>query len=121
MPCSSASPKPSPFYRASAVRATISTSVLLGIDRAKAAQLLSLWWFHSFWASSFWISDLYGGTVASGDGELSALAVGFAAAFISGLFACRWMILLVRRSKLVYFSIYCFAVGSLTLFLALNA
>lgn len=102
--------------------ATISTSVLLGIDRAKAAQFSFLMVVPLILGKFILdLKDLFGGTVASGEGELSALAVGFAAAFISGLFACRWMIHLVRRSKLVYFSIYCFVVGSLTLFLALNA
>ena len=37
--------------------------------------------------------------------------IGFLAAFISGLLACKWMIALVQKSKLYYFSIYCFAVG----------
>jgi len=40
-----------------------------------------------------------------------ALSVGFVAAFISGLFACKWMIDLVKKSQLKYFSYYCFAVG----------
>lgn len=37
---------------------------------------------------------------------------GFIAAFITGLFACTWMIALVKRSKLTYFAVYCFAVGT---------
>jgi len=40
------------------------------------------------------------------------LLVGFLAAFITGLFACTWMIKIVKRSKLKYFSFYCFAVGT---------
>ena len=39
------------------------------------------------------------------------LSVGFIAAFISGLFACTWMIALVKKSKLTYFAIYCVIVG----------
>ena len=39
------------------------------------------------------------------------LLMGFIAAFITGLFACNWMISLVKRSKLVYFTIYCVIVG----------
>lgn len=45
----------------------------------------------------------------------SALAVGFIAAFISGCFACKWMISLVKKCKLIYFAIYCAIVGILTL------
>lgn len=40
------------------------------------------------------------------------LAVGFIAAFISGCFACKWMIALVKRMKLIYFAIYCALVGA---------
>jgi undecaprenyl-diphosphatase len=40
------------------------------------------------------------------------LIAGFLAAFVAGLFACTWMIALVKRSKLKYFSYYCFAVGA---------
>lgn len=39
------------------------------------------------------------------------LGIGFICAFATGLFACKWMIALVKRAKLRYFSFYCFAVG----------
>lgn len=45
--------------------------------------------------------------------DLLPLSVGFVAAFITGLFACTWMINLVKRSKLTIFAIYCFIVGAL--------
>ena len=45
------------------------------------------------------------------DGVRMFLAVGFTAAFISGLVACTWMISLVKKSQLRYFSYYCFVVG----------
>ncbi|MDR2362015.1 MAG: undecaprenyl-diphosphate phosphatase [Prevotellaceae bacterium] len=44
-----------------------------------------------------------------------ALAVGFAAAFITGGVACRWMIELVKRGKLIYFALYCAIVGTVVL------
>ena len=37
----------------------------------------------------------------------SALIAGFVAAFISGCFACKWMIQMVKKAKLIYFAIYC--------------
>lgn len=43
------------------------------------------------------------------------LGAGFLAAFITGLFACTWMIAIVKRSKLKYFSYYCFAVGTVAI------
>ena len=43
--------------------------------------------------------------------SLTAIAVGFVAAFLSGCFACRLMIALVKRAKLVWFAVYCALVG----------
>lgn len=39
------------------------------------------------------------------------LLIGFFAAFISGLFACSWMINIVKRGKLIYFAVYCVIIG----------
>ncbi len=39
------------------------------------------------------------------------LLIAFATAYVSGVWACRWMIALVRRSKLIYFAYYCMAIG----------
>lgn len=47
--------------------------------------------------------------------NLIALIAGFIAAFLTGLFACTWMISLVKKSKLKYFAFYCFAVGALAI------
>ncbi len=44
------------------------------------------------------------------------LLVGFVAAFISGCFACKWMIALVKKCKLIYFAMYCALAGLFTLF-----
>ena len=52
---------------------------------------------------------------AFGGCSMTALIVGFLAAFISGCIACKWMINIVRRGKLIYFAIYCLIVGAITL------
>lgn len=44
-----------------------------------------------------------------------ALVVGFLAAFVSGCFACKWMIAFVKQCKLIYFAIYCAIVGVLAI------
>jgi undecaprenyl-diphosphatase len=49
-------------------------------------------------------------TITAGVGAIE-LVVGFIAAFITGLFACSWMIKLVRKGKLLWFAIYCTVVG----------
>lgn len=46
------------------------------------------------------------------------LITGFLGAFIAGCFACKFMIELVKRGKLIYFAIYCFVVGGVTLIFA---
>ncbi|MEL7588800.1 MAG: undecaprenyl-diphosphate phosphatase [Prolixibacteraceae bacterium] len=46
------------------------------------------------------------------------LAVGFAAAFLSGLLACKWMINIVKKGKLIYFAIYCLIIGLIAIFAA---
>ena len=51
--------------------------------------------------------------------NVGELSVGFLAAFFTGLFACKLMISLVKKSKLVYFSIYCFVVGILAIVLSI--
>jgi undecaprenyl-diphosphatase len=39
------------------------------------------------------------------------IVAGFIAALVSGIFACKWMIAIVKRSRLVYFAYYCWVVG----------
>lgn len=56
-------------------------------------------------------------TATAGIGTWPLLA-GFLAAFLSGCLACKWMIGIVRRGKLIYFGIYCAVVGLLLIFLA---
>ena len=54
-------------------------------------------------------------TAGSDSLSLTALIAGFVAAFVSGCLACKWMIGIVRRGKLIYFAIYCAFAGALTL------
>ena len=45
----------------------------------------------------------------------TALFVGFVAAFLTGCLACKWMINIVKKGKLIYFAIYCAIIGLATL------
>jgi undecaprenyl-diphosphatase len=89
--------------------ATISTSVLLGIDREKAARFSFLMVVPLILGKM--AKDLLDGNISSETTDLMPLAVGFTAAFVAGLLACTWMISLVKKSQLRYFSYYCFVVG----------
>jgi len=89
--------------------ATISTSVLLGNDKSKAARFSFLMVVPLIFgkiAKDIVSGDLVGETV-----NYTTLGLGFIAAFVCGLIACTWMIKLVRKSKLTYFAIYCMIVG----------
>ena len=90
--------------------ATISTSVLLGIDREKAARFSFLMVVPLIFGKI--AKDLLSDKFNLQSDELMYLAVGFIFAFFTGLLACKLMIKLVKNSKLYYFSFYCFLVGT---------
>ena len=93
--------------------ATISTSVLLGVDRTKAARFSFLMVVPLIFGKV--AKDLMSGDISFSNSEFAPLATGFLAAFVSGLLACTWMISLVKKSKLSYFAIYCAIVGVLAI------
>lgn len=96
--------------------ATISTSVLLGNDKGKAARFSFLMVVPLIFGKI--AKDMMSGELSSATANITTLGLGFIAAFISGLIACTWMIRLVRNSKLKYFSIYCAVVGLLAIALS---
>lgn len=89
--------------------ATISTSVLLGNDKSKAARFSFLMVVPLIFGKI--AKDILSGDLTSEATNFTTLGLGFVAAFIAGLFACTWMIALVKKSKLSWFAIYCLIVG----------
>jgi undecaprenyl-diphosphatase len=89
--------------------ATISTSVLLGVDKSKAARVSFLMAVPLIFGKI--AKDLLNGDLTFNGENNVAMGAGFIAAFVAGLAACTWMIKLVRKSKLSYFAIYCLIVG----------
>lgn len=89
--------------------ATISTSVLLGIDRTKATRFSFLMVVPLILGKM--AKDLLSSEFTISSEIIIPTTIGFIAAFVTGLLACTWMIKLVRRSNLTYFAIYCFIVG----------
>lgn len=96
--------------------ATISTSVLLGNDKTKAARFSFLMVVPLILGKI--AKDIISGDLSFQTDNLATLSVGFIAAFIAGLFACTWMITIVKKSKLIYFSIYCLIVGIIAIVVA---
>ena len=97
--------------------ATISTSVLLGVDRTRAAKFSFLMVVPLIFGKIG--KDLLSGGLNFQSSEIIPITAGFIAAFLAGLVACKWMISLVKKSKLSYFSIYCAIVGSIAIGYAL--
>ena len=91
--------------------ATISTSVLLGIDREKAARFSFLMVVPLIFGKI--AKDLMSGEMIYSNDIMIPLLAGFGAAFFTGLLACTWMIKIVKQSKLSYFSAYCFIVAGI--------
>lgn len=89
--------------------ATISTSVLLGNDKTKAARFSFLMVVPLIFGKI--AKDIISGDLTYDSGNFTSLSIGFIAAFVAGLFACTWMITLVKKSKLSYFALYCVIVG----------
>lgn len=97
---------------------TIATGLLLGNNKAKLAQFSFLMVIPPILGEA--LLDVmkaikHGADAVAGDISMSALAVGFIAAFISGCAACQWMVNIVKKGKLIYFAYYCVAIGLLAI------
>lgn len=89
--------------------ATIATGLILGVKRENAARFSFLMVLIPIILAN--ANDLISGTYSQQTISAGALIIGFLAAFISGLIACKWMIKIVKKGKLIYFGIYCFVIG----------
>ena len=92
---------------------TISTGLLCGVKRDAVAQFSFLMVLVPILGEAF--LDVVGGDMAASSVGFLPLAAGFLAAFVSGLFACKVMIALVKRAKLKWFALYCAAAGACVL------
>jgi undecaprenyl-diphosphatase len=98
--------------------ATISTSVLLGVDRTQAARFSFLMVVPLIFGKI--IRDISVGSINFQSDQIGVFGAGFIASFIAGLFACKWMIAIVKKSKLSYFALYCFIVGVIAIAVTLS-
>lgn len=96
---------------------TIATGLLLGNSKATLAQFSFLMVIPPILGEALLdVLKLMKGEALGGTAmPMSALVVGFLAAFVSGCVACKWMINVVKRGKLIYFAIYCAIAGLVTL------
>ncbi len=94
--------------------ATIATGLLLGNQKEEVAKFSFLMVILPIIGANLF--DLTGSNQAYGEGiGALPLLIGFFSAFVVGLLACKWMVNLVKRGKLIYFALYCFIIGLVAL------
>jgi undecaprenyl-diphosphatase len=95
---------------------TIATGLLLGNKKESLAQFSFLMVIPPILGEALLdVLKAVKGEAVMGSIETIPLCVGFVAAFLSGCVACKWMINIVKRGKLIYFGIYCAIVGAATI------
>ena len=94
--------------------ATIATGLLLGIKKEETAKFSFLMVLAPIIGANILSLSKFEST-SSANINVFVLLVGFIAAFVSGLFACKMMINIVKKQKLTYFAVYCFIVGSIAI------
>lgn len=94
---------------------TIATGLLCGVKKESVAQFSFLMVLIPILGESLLdLVDIIQGEASTGLEFLPAI-VGFVAAFVTGCFACRFMIEIVRRQRLIWFAVYCAIVGSVAI------
>lgn len=99
---------------------TIATGLLLGNKKEKLAQFSFLMVIPPILGEALLdVKDMaeMGVSNAMAGIPTTSLVVGFLAAFISGCLACKWMINIVKKGKLIWFAVYCAVVGVLAIVL----
>lgn len=95
---------------------TIATGLLLGNNKASLAQFSFLMVIPPILGEALLdVLKVMKGEELGGNIETLPLVVGFLAAFVSGCVACKWMINIVKKGKLIYFAIYCAIAGLVTI------
>jgi len=97
--------------------ATIATGLMLGVKRDEVAKFSFLMVLIPIIGAS--LLDFKDANMFSGSMPVTPIIVGFMAAFLSGLFACTWMLKMIKKGKLIYFAIYCVVVGLIAITSAL--
>ena len=99
---------------------TIATGLIAGVKRENMAQFSFLMVLVPILGEQLldFVDMLTGGGALSSGLGFMPLALGFLSAFLSGLFACKVMVALVKKARLSWFGLYCLVVAGLILFFA---
>ena len=92
---------------------TISTALILGVNREESARFSFLMVLIPILGMNF--LEIISGDLAGSSLPAGVLLGGFVSSFVSGWIACRWMIKIVNKGKLYWFAIYCLIMGVVAL------
>ena len=100
--------------------ATIASGLIAGVEKEQATRFSFLMVIIPILGASFLqILDIIENPSITGNTSAAALGVGFITALVFGIIACRWMITIVQKGKLIYFAIYCFIIATFVLVMQL--
>ena len=91
--------------------ATISTALFFGIERSKAIRFSFLMVLIPIFGANFLKILSASEQATNASMNVAPMIIGAIAAFTAGVVACKWMLTIVRRGKIEYFSIYCLIIG----------
>ena len=98
--------------------ATIATGMMLGNKKADIAKFSFLMVLVPVIGAN--LVEMKSGGFTTGGTSFMVILAGFITAFISGYFACKWMINLVKKGNLGWFAVYCVAIGIFSILLGLH-
>ena len=98
--------------------ATIATGMMLGNKKTDIAKFSFLMVLIPIIGAN--IVEMKSGDFSTEGTSFFVILIGFITAFISGYFACKWMINLVKKGNLIWFAVYCVAIGVFSILLGLN-
>jgi undecaprenyl-diphosphatase len=98
--------------------ATIATGMMLGNKKSDIAKFSFLMVLVPVIGAN--LVEMKSGDFSTEGTSFLIIAFGFVTAFISGYFACRWMINLVKKGNLFWFAVYCVIVGIFSIILGLH-
>jgi undecaprenyl-diphosphatase len=100
--------------------ATIATALIAGVEKKEATRFAFLMVIIPILgATLLQVIEIVNTPSITGNTSVAALAVGFVTALVFGILACRWMINIVQKGKLLYFAIYCFIIATSVLIIEL--
>ena len=95
--------------------ATICTSLFLGNNKSEAAKFSFLIVIPVIFGAI--LKDVLSGHIFDNEIKISILIIGFISSFLTGVLACKLMLKIVANNNLIYFSFYCFLLGTISIFI----